>query len=158
MKEPKLVLCDTMNYWIESAPEKLAKVFRRSDVICVNDGEARMFTGKSSLPKAAQELLKLGPARVIIKLGGYGVQIYGKDSFFALPALPLTKVKDPTGAGDTFAGGFIGSLAKSARLDERAFRRALAVGTVMASFCVQDFSCRATARLQPDDINAVWRR
>jgi sugar/nucleoside kinase (ribokinase family) len=112
-----------------------------------------MVTGKSSLPKAAHELLKLGPTRVIIKLGGYGVQIYGKDSFFALPALPLTKVKDPTGAGDTFAGGCVGSLAKSARLDERAFRRALAVGTVMASFCVQDFSCRATARLTPDDIN-----
>jgi sugar/nucleoside kinase (ribokinase family) len=152
MKEPKLVLCDTMNYWIESQRERLTKVFRRSHVVCVNDGEARMFTGKTSLLKAAQDLLKLGPKRVIIKLGGYGVHIYGKDSFFALPALPLTKVKDPTGAGDTFAGGFIGSLVKSGKLDERAFRQALAVGTVMASFCVQDFSCRATARLKPDDI------
>ncbi len=152
MKEPKLVLCDTMNYWIESQPERLIKVFRRSHVVCVNDGEARMFTGKTSLLAAAQDLLKLGPKRVIIKLGGYGVHIYGKDSFFALPALPLTKVKDPTGAGDTFAGGFVGSLAKSKRHDDHAFRQASAVGTVMASFCVQDFSCRATARLKHEDI------
>jgi sugar/nucleoside kinase (ribokinase family) len=106
-----------------------------------------MFTGKSSLPKAAQDLLKLGPKRVIIKLGGYGVQLYGRDSFFALPALPLTDVKDPTGAGDTFAGGFIGHLTRAPRLNDRAYREALAVGTVMASFCVQDFSCRATVAL-----------
>lgn len=147
MKKPKVVLCDTMNYWIESQPARLERVFRRSDVICVNDAEARQFTGCESLPKAARNLLKLGPRRVIIKLGGYGVQMYGKDSFFALPALPLTKVKDPTGAGDTFAGGFIGSLVQADRLDEHAYRRALAIGTVMASFCVQDFSCRGTANL-----------
>jgi sugar/nucleoside kinase (ribokinase family) len=91
--------------------------------------------------------MRLGPKCVIIKLGGYGVQLYSKRTFFALPAFPLTNVKDPTGAGDTFAGGFIGSLARSPRLDDHAFRRALAVGTVMASFCVQDFSCRKTAAL-----------
>jgi sugar/nucleoside kinase (ribokinase family) len=152
MKKPRLVMCDTMNYWITSQPERLEKVFRRSHIICVNDAEARMFTGKSSLPKAAQDLLKLGPKRVIIKLGCYGVQLYGRDSFFALPALPLTKVKDPTGAGDTFAGGFIGRLTASTKLDESAFRRALAVGTVMASFCVQDFSCRRTAKLRPAEV------
>ena len=152
MKKPRLVLCDTMNYWITSQPERLEKVFRRSHVICVNDAEARMFTGRSSLPKAAQDLLKLGPQRIIIKLGGYGVQLYGRDSFFALPALPLTNVKDPTGAGDTFAGGFIGRLTTAVRLNENAFRQALAVGTVMASFCVQDFSCRRTAKLGPADV------
>jgi sugar/nucleoside kinase (ribokinase family) len=152
MKKPRLVLCDTMNYWITSQPERLEKVFRRSDVICVNDAEARMFTGRSSLPKAAQELLKLGPKRVIIKLGAYGVQLYGRESFFALPALPVTNVKDPTGAGDTFAGGFVGHLTTAASLSENAFRQALAAGTVLASFCVQDFSCRATARLKPADI------
>jgi len=147
MKKPRLVLCDTMNYWITSQPDRLEQVFRRSDVLCVNDTEARMFTGQSSLPKAAQQLLKLGPKRIIIKLGGYGVHLYGKRSFFALPALPLTNVKDPTGAGDTFAGGFLGSLPRSRRLDDQAFRRALAVGTVMGSYCVQDFSCRKTAAL-----------
>jgi sugar/nucleoside kinase (ribokinase family) len=152
MKKPKLVLCDSMNYWIRTVPQELERVFRRSDVICINDGEARQFTGTSSLPKAARELLKLGPKRVIIKLGGYGVQLWGKRTFFSLPALPLTKVKDPTGAGDTFAGGFIGRLAKSRALNENAFRRAVATGTVMASYCVQDFSCRKTARLRLRDI------
>ena len=152
IKKPRLVLCDTMNLWIETQPERLEKVFRRSDVICINDGEARQFCNTSSLPKAAKELLKLGATRVIIKLGGYGVQLYGRDTFFALPALPLAEVKDPTGAGDTFAGGFIGRLAKSRTLNENAFRRALATGTVMASYCVQDFSCRKTANLKPGDI------
>lgn len=154
VKKPRLVLCDSMNLWIDTQPKELEKVFRRSDVICINDGEARQFVGTSSIPTAAKELLKLGPKRVIIKLGGYGVQLYGKDTFFALPALPLTNVKDPTGAGDTFAGGFIGRLAKSRTLDENAFRRALAVGTVMASYCVQGFSVSKTANLKPADINA----
>jgi len=153
IKKPRLVLCDTMNFWIESQPDRLEKVFRRSDVICINDGEARQFCNTSSIPKAAKELLKLGATRVIIKLGGYGVQLYGKDTFFALPALPLSNVKDPTGAGDTFAGGFIGRLAKSRTLNENAFRRALATGTVMASYCVQGFSCRKTANLKPADID-----
>jgi len=152
IRKPRLVLCDTMNFWIESQPDRLEKVFRRSDVICINDGEARQFCNTFSVPKAAKELLKLGATRVIIKLGGYGVRLYGKDSFFALPALPLANVKDPTGAGDTFAGGFIGRLAKSLTLNENAFRRALATGTVMASYCVQDFSCRKTASLKPADI------
>ncbi len=152
VKGPELVLCDSMNLWIETQPKELEKVFRRSDVICINDGEARQFCNTSSIPKAAKELLKLGAKRVIIKLGGYGVQLYGKDSFFALPALPLSNVKDPTGAGDTFAGGFIGRLAKSRSLNENAYRRALATGTVMASYCVQGFSCSKTANLKSADI------
>jgi sugar/nucleoside kinase (ribokinase family) len=157
MRKPKLVLCDSMNMWIRETPAELEQVFRRSDVICLNDGEARQFTGTSSLPKAAKELLKLGPKRVIIKLGGYGVQLWSKNSFFSLPALPLTNLKDPTGAGDSFAGGFLGRLVKSRKLDENAFRRALATGTVMASYCVQDFSCRKTARLKPKDIESRLR-
>ncbi len=152
VKGPELVLCDSMNLWIDLQPKELEKVFRRSDVICINDGEARQFCNTSSIPKAAKELLKLGAKRVIIKLGGYGVQLYGKDSFFALPALPLSNVKDPTGAGDTFAGGFIGRLAKSRTLNENAYRRALATGTVMASYCVQGFSCSKTANLKPAEI------
>ncbi|MCD6249898.1 MAG: bifunctional hydroxymethylpyrimidine kinase/phosphomethylpyrimidine kinase [candidate division Zixibacteria bacterium] len=152
MKDPELILCDSMNLWIETQPKELEKVFRRSDVICINDSEVRQFCNTSTISKAAKELLKLGATRVIIKLGGYGVQLYGKDTFFALPALPLSNVKDPTGAGDTFAGGFIGRLAKSRTLNENAFRRALATGTVMASYCVQDFSCRKTANLKPSDI------
>jgi sugar/nucleoside kinase (ribokinase family) len=154
MKKPRLVLCDTMNYWIESEPKLLEKVFKRVDVICINDGEAMLYCGTSSLPKAAAQLMRLGPKRIIIKKGIHGVHLYGKDSFFALPAMPLTRVKDPTGAGDSFAGGTLGRLAQAGRLNENAFRRAVAMGTVMASYCVEDFSCRRTAKLSDKDINS----
>ncbi len=153
VKKPSLVLCDTMNFWISSVPEQLEKVFRKVDVICINDGEACQFCGTSSLPVAAKRLLKLGPRRVIIKRGSHGVSLFGRDSFFSLPAIPLEKVKDPTGAGDSFAGGFIGYLARGGKLNENAFRRALVAGTIMASYCVEDFSCRRTTRLTPEDIN-----
>ncbi|MFH1739037.1 MAG: PfkB family carbohydrate kinase [bacterium] len=153
MESPRLILCDTMNLWIETEPKLLEQVFRRVDVVCINDGEAGQFCRTSSLPQAADRLLRLGPRRVIIKRGSHGVSIYGHNSFFSLPAVPLAKVKDPTGAGDSFAGGFIGRMARSRILDDNAFRRGLAAGTVMASFCVEDFSCRRTARLDNKNIN-----
>lgn len=153
VKGRHLVLCDTMNFWIELEPKLLEQVFRKVDIICINDGEARQFCGTDSLPKAASELLKLGPKRVIIKKGVNGVLLSGKRSFFALPAIPLTTVKDPTGAGDSFAGGAIGYLARSGRADEAAFRGAMVAGTVMASFCVEDFSLKRTSRLTRDRIN-----
>ena len=154
VKKPRLTLCDTMNFWITSAPKLLEKVFRKVDIICINDGEACQFTNLSSLPKTAKELIKLGAKRVIIKKGAHGVQLFGKNSFFSLPALPLEVVKDPTGAGDSFAGGAMGCLAKSRSLSEDAFRKALVIGTVMASHCVQDFSCNKTSRLKKTDINS----
>jgi sugar/nucleoside kinase (ribokinase family) len=154
VKRPKLVLCDTMNFWITSAPKLLEQVFRKVDIICVNDGEACQFCNTSSLPKAARELLKLGAKRVIIKKGAHGVQLFGKGSFFSLPALPLDLVKDPTGAGDSFAGGAMGWLAKSKSTTEDSYRRALVIGTVLASHCVQDFSCKKTSRLKQSDISA----
>lgn len=153
VRKPRLVLCDTMNFWISSARDQLEKVFRKVDMICINDGEACQFCNVSSLPKAARELLKLGPQRVIIKKGAHGVLLFGKEGFFSLPAIPLEKVKDPTGAGDSFAGGAIGYLAGTGRLDENSFRKGLAAGTVMASYCVEDFSCRKTSRLKSSDIN-----
>jgi sugar/nucleoside kinase (ribokinase family) len=153
IRTPRMVLCDTMNFWITSEPALLTQVFKKVDVICINDAEARQFCGTDSLPVAARELLKLGPRRVIIKKGAHGVQLFGKDSFFSLPAVPLARVKDPTGAGDSFAGGFVGWCARSRRLNENSFRRALVVGTVMASYCVEDFSCRRTARLKAADIS-----
>lgn len=153
IKKPKLVLCDTMNYWIESEPKLLEEVFRKVDVICINDGEAIQYSKLDSLPAAAELLLSLGPKRVIIKKGAHGVLLFGKKSYFGLPALPLLKVIDPTGAGDSFAGGVMGVLANSRKLDEKAFRKALAAGTVMASYCVEDFSCRRTSRLKPSDLN-----
>lgn len=158
VKKPKLTLCDTMNFWITSTPNLLEKVFRNVDIICINDGEACQFTNITSLPKAAKELLKLGARRVIIKKGAHGVQLFGKNSFFSLPALPLDVVKDPTGAGDSFAGGAMGWLAKSRSLSENSFRKALVVGTVMASYCVQDFSCKKTSRLKKTDITSRMKQ
>jgi sugar/nucleoside kinase (ribokinase family) len=152
VQRPRLILCDTMNFWISSEPQLLKKVFREVDVICINDAEACQFCDTSSLPDAAKKLLKLGPRRVIIKKGAHGVLLFGSDSSFALPAIPLAKVKDPTGAGDSFAGGFIGWMARSRRAGEDDFRRGLVVGSVMASFCIEDFSLRRTARLKPAEI------
>lgn len=153
VRNPKLVMCDTMNYWINNEPALLEKVFKKVDVICINEDEARLFCNTPSLPAAAGELLKLGPEYIIIKKGIHGVVLFGKKSFFALPSMPLMKVKDPTGAGDTFAGGTIGYAARSNRLNENTLRRALVAGTVMASYCVEDFSCRRTARLKPEEIS-----
>ena len=147
LRETKLVFCDTMNFWIESEPALIEKVFRKVDVICINDSEACQFTGVNSLPLAANKLLKLGAHWVIIKKGAHGVQLYSKNSFFSLPAIPLVKVVDPTGAGDSFAGGSIGVLSKSRTLNENSFRRALTYGTAIASYCVEGFSCRKTAKL-----------
>jgi len=157
VKNTRLVLCDTMNFWIESAPKELEKVFRKVDVICINDGEAMQFCNTTSLPVAAARLLKYGAKRVIIKKGAHGVLLFGKDSFFSLPAIPLSKVKDPTGAGDSFAGGFIGAMAKSGKLTEMDYRAALMAGTALASYCVEDFSCRKTSRLTRKDINTRLR-
>lgn len=153
MKSPRLILCDTMNLWIETEPKLLEEVFRRVDIVCINDSEAGQFCGTSSIPQAADRLLRLGLRRVIIKRGSHGVSIFGRHSFFSLPAVPLPEVKDPTGAGDSFAGGFIGRMARSRTINENAFRRGLAAGTVMASFCVEDFSCRKTADLTNQEIN-----
>lgn len=156
-RDCRLALCDTMNFWISSAPEELEKVFRKVHVICINDGEVCQFCNQTSVPVAARELLKLGPERVIVKKGTHGALIFGKDAFFALPALPLTKVKDPTGAGDSFAGGFMGAVARSGRLSDNGFRRGLMAGTAMASYCVEDFSCRRLTRLKTKDIVARIR-
>ncbi len=151
-RNPRMVLCDTMNFWIHCAPRELEKVFRRSTVVCINEDEARDFCNVNSLPRAAAELLKLGPERVIIKKGAGGVLLFGGETFYALPALPLTHVKDTTGAGDTFAGGFVGATSLSREIDEDAFRRGVLAGSVMASFCVEDFSCRRTANLTKAEI------
>lgn len=153
VKKPRLVLCDTMNYWIASEPRLVEQVFRKVDVISINDGEACQFCKTPSVPLAAAMLLKLGPKRVIIKKGAHGVTMFGKKSFFALPAMPITKVKDPTGAGDSFAGGLIGSLARSRTLSENAYRKALMAGTVLASFSVEGFSPKAIASLQKTQLN-----
>jgi len=147
LKKPKLVLCDTMNFWIEGKRDALLEVFRRSDVILVNEGEAFLLTGRPNLIRASRDLLEMGPSHVIIKKGGHGAFIASRSDYFCVPAYPLDSLKDPTGAGDTFAGGLIGFMASRPRMVDSHFRRAMVVGTILASFVCEEFSVKGTASL-----------
>lgn len=152
VERPKLVACDTMNFWIQSKREALCEVLANVDISFMNEGEAREFSGESNLVKAAKKILALGPRFVAIKRGEYGSLLFGEGGVFAAPAYPLEEVFDPTGAGDTFAGGFMGYLAHNDRFDSPALRKAVAFGSVMASFNVEDFSLRRMARLTHPEI------
>ena len=143
MTGPRLIALDTMNLWIEKTPESLRRVLAKVDVLLVNDGEARMLTGCGSLAHAAREIAAMGPRRVVIKKGEHGALLFGADSVLGVPALILDDVVDPTGAGDSFAGGFMAELAEAgaSRGDgDAVFRRAMLSGTVTASFCPEGFS------------------
>ncbi len=145
VERPDLVALDTMNFWISSKRDALAEVMRRVDVVLINEAEARQFADTYSLPAAARAILELGPRAVIVKKGEYGASMFTDgnhlgESYFFVPAYPLEVVRDPTGAGDTFAGGFLGALAHEPVLDSAAFRRAIVHGSVIASFTVEDFS------------------
>jgi sugar/nucleoside kinase (ribokinase family) len=141
VKDPHLVAMDTMNFWIEGELAALKKVFQRVDVVIMNDEETRQISGEHNLPKAARAIHQMGPRTVIVKRGDAGALLFywrdGKAGVFAAPAYPLEAVVDPTGAGDTFAGGFMGSLARTGSLDPGAIRRAMFHGSVMASYCVE---------------------
>ncbi len=152
VRQPRLVLLDTMNLWINLKRDALIEVIKRVDAILINEDEALMLFQTHSLPEAADRLLELGVSRAIIKKGSHGAQMFSADSTFAVPALPLRKVNDPTGAGDTFAGGVIGYLAAGGTLDESSFRQAIMVGSACASFVVEDFSTRRLAALTPGQI------
>jgi sugar/nucleoside kinase (ribokinase family) len=153
MPDVELVALDTMNLWIEHTKESLLKTIRVVDVVIINDAEARQLTGIPNLIKAARQLLSLGPKALIIKRGEYGAALFTPDSYFAIPAYPLEAVFDPTGAGDTFAGGFMGYLASQDKLDEDAMRRAMIFGSVMASFNVEEFGTERVRRLTHTEIN-----
>lgn len=140
VEKPKLVACDTMNFWIESRRPDLLDLLGRVDLITLNDGEARQLTEKVNLVHAARWIMAKGPRYVIIKKGEHGAYMFHGDSIFYAPAYPLESVFDPTGAGDSFAGGFIGYLAATGNLSERAMRRAVVVGSAMGSFAVEQFS------------------
>jgi sugar/nucleoside kinase (ribokinase family) len=144
VKKPALVACDTMNFWIGGKRKELERTLRRVDVIVVNDEEARQLAGVGNLVRAAAAIRALGPRLVIVKRGDAGALLFHEHGIFAAPAFPLDVVKDPTGAGDTFAGGFMGYLARAAvgrhGLSAPVLRRAMIAGSVMASFCVEDFS------------------
>jgi sugar/nucleoside kinase (ribokinase family) len=154
VRAPKLVALDTMNLWIETARPELLDVLRRVDLLIVNDAEARQLTGESNLVRAGRDLLELGPKIAVIKKGEHGATLHAPGGAFALPAVPLDRVVDPTGAGDSFAGGLVGALAARGGLDVTALRRAMACGSVLASFTVEDFGTRRLQTVQRADIEA----
>jgi sugar/nucleoside kinase (ribokinase family) len=149
----ELVALDTMNLWIETARESLLRTIRGVDVLIINDAEARQLTSIPNLIKAARTILTWGPKALIVKRGEYGAALFTPESYFAIPAYPLESVFDPTGAGDTFAGGFMGYLSSQKDLDEAALRRAMIFGSVMASFNVEEFGTARTQRLTQEEIN-----
>ncbi|SJZ38296.1 Sugar or nucleoside kinase, ribokinase family [Trichlorobacter thiogenes] len=157
VEKPRLTACDSMNFWISSKPEALKEVMRRVDIVVINEGEARMLTGEANLVKAARQMINQGCKRLVVKRGEYGVLMFTADTVFAAPAWPLEEVFDPTGAGDTFAGGFMGYLANTGDLSEEGIRQALVFGSVMASFNVEDFSLNRMKRLTYPEIEARYR-
>jgi sugar/nucleoside kinase (ribokinase family) len=158
VRKPLLTLCDSMNLWINIKREPLLEVLRRSDVALLNEGEVKLLFETPSLPRAAEELLKLGVKRAIIKKGSYGAQMFSAEGTFSVPAIPLNHVVDPTGAGDTFAGGLIGYLASCEKLDEMAFRQAVLVGSACASHVVEKFSIHGTAALSKQRVGERCQR
>lgn len=154
VEAPRFVALDTMNYWIERAPDELRQVLRRVDAVVINDEEARQLSGKANLVKAAREIRAMGPRRVVVKRGEHGVLLTRGDDFFAAPGLPLEDVCDPTGAGDTFAGGFVGYLAAAGDLSDDAVARAAVCGSAMASLSVEDFGLGRLLSLTDEDVRA----
>jgi sugar/nucleoside kinase (ribokinase family) len=153
----ELVAVDTMDYWIKSVPEQVKATVSAVDVAIINDAEARQLAGEPNIIRAARKILSWGPRALIVKRGEYGAAMFTKSSFFAIPAYPLESVFDPTGAGDTFAGGFMGYLASHERIDEETMRRAVIFGSVMASFNVEEFGTDRVRRLTHEEINARFR-
>lgn len=137
---PKLVACDTMNFWIEGTPNELKKTLAKVDLLVVNDEEARQLAGEHHLVRAARGIMTMGPKTIIIKRGDSGALLFHEEGIFAAPAFPVEEVVDPTGAGDSFAGGFMGYLANKGSLDAQEIRRAMIYGSTLASFAVEDFS------------------
>ena len=150
---PKLVVLDTMNFWMEIALDDLKKVLKKVDVVTINDEEARILSGEYSLVKAARKILKMGPKYLIIKKGEHGALLFNNEEVFFAPALPLEEVFDPTGAGDTFAGGFIGFLARSEDISFENMKRAIIYGSAMASFCVEKFGTERLQNLTQNEID-----
>ena len=150
---PKLIVMDTMNFWMEVAMPDLEETLKHVDLLMVNDAEARQLTGQFSLVKAAKSILKMGPKYLIIKKGEHGALLFNENEVFYAPALPLEDVFDPTGAGDTFAGGFIGHLAKTGDISFENMKRAIIVGSAMASFCVEKFGPTRLKEVTKADID-----
>lgn len=152
VKNPDFVIADTMNYWITSARENLEKLISKTTLMVLNEGEAKQLFATSNLIIAGKELLKLGPKYAVIKKGEHGALLFSRESFFSAPSYPLDRVVDPTGAGDTFAGALSGYLAKTGDYSEKNIRKGVILGSVVASFCAQDFSLGYAKKIKYKDI------
>lgn len=152
VKRPKLTICDTMNFWIEGKLEQLKEIIKRVDILIINEGEVRQLSRETNLIKAYQKISSYGPKILVVKQGSYGALLFTPSSVFSAPAYPLEELSDPTGAGDCFAGGFVGYLAKSQDTTEDKLRKAVIYGSVMASFNVEDFSLGRLKTLTIDEI------
>ena len=156
-RKPVLVGLDSMNYWIERTGSELRETLKHIQVLVINDDETRQLTGEHNLTRAAKDIFKMGPKILVIKRGEHGALIVHRDFLFALPAFPLEEVHDPTGAGDSFAGGFMGYLAKEGRVNEKSLRRAMVYGSVMGSFACERFGVERLATLRLGEIKARAR-
>lgn len=157
LDRPRLVVGDTMNYWIEHKPDELRETLKVMNVLVLNDSEARLLTREPNLVKAAKKIIELGPTVIIIKKGEHGALLVTNDTIFSAPAYPLEDIHDPTGAGDAFAGGFIGWLAKTDDLSVDNLKRAVVYGSTLASFCVEEFSVAGLRDLSPLKIQDRFR-
>jgi len=155
--KPKLVACDTMNFWIDGKPEELRETLRQVQVLLINDAEARELSGEWNLVKAARAIRQMGPSTLVVKKGEHGVLMFTEVGSFAAPAYPLEEVFDPTGAGDTFAGGFLGYLASTGEQGDAALRRAVIVGSTLASYCCEAFSLDRLLTLTREEIEERYR-
>ena len=158
IEKPRIVACDTMNFWIDGKMDAVKGILGRVDILIINDGETRMLAGETNLVRAADKIRAMGPRILIVKRGEYGVLMFNEDSIFGAPAFPLEEVHDPTGAGDSFAGGFMGHLAQAQSLDDGSFRRSIIFGSVMASFNVEEFSLGGLGRLTKTEIEARFQQ
>jgi sugar/nucleoside kinase (ribokinase family) len=157
VRRPRVIACDTMNFWIAGKREALLRTLGQVDILIINEGETRQLANEPNLVKAARMILALGPKTLVVKRGEYGVLVFGEHSVFSIPAYPLEEVFDPTGAGDTFAGGFIGYLAATGSFSDASIRKATVFGSVMASFTVEDFSIDRLRSLAWPEIEERFR-
>ncbi len=158
LNNSRLVACDTMDHWIQGSGEELKKVLKKVEILVINDSEAALLSSERNVVRAARSILKMGPKSLLIKRGEYGVLQFSDSSLFATPAYPLEEVFDPTGAGDSFAGAFMGYLSLTGDHSQRGLRRAIVYGNVVASFTVEDFGLKKIASLTMDEIEERYQR
>jgi len=158
VENPKLVACDTMNFWIDGKPKELRETLRNVHVLLINDAETRELSGEWNIVKAARAVREMGPGTLVVKKGEHGVMMFTGEGTFAAPAFPLENVVDPTGAGDTFAGGFLGYLASTSEQGDAALRRAIVMGSALASFCCEAFSLDRLLTLTRPEIEERYRQ